>query len=269
MSRSRAKRILGMTIPQWGVLGVLFLLIVCILAGGFWWLNSMVARAYESPVLPTLAVTPRSTSTTVVTAVVTSSPTPTPISYESLIPTGWRRFTPSAAPGLQIWLPSSYDAQNEKMKQATTPIYDAEGARPIMALWDSTPSPYMIFTTFEVVSRPASLNDLDKMFDDQFGDLIGAGRLLERDDFEFIAEEYAARRAIIDITINGVNAGLAIYTVHVRGDVYYLGFATAFNELYAQLPVYDQIMQTFRIVPVVPTPAPSLTPAPPTNTPKP
>jgi hypothetical protein len=272
MSRQRAKRILGMTIRQWAVLGVLFLLMICILVGGFWWLNSMVTAAYTSPALPTAAnlnVTPSSTPTPVSTATLTSTPTATPILYESLIPSSWKQFKPSAAPGMEIWLPPTYVEQTEKELKATTVVYDAAGARPIMALMDTAPSPYLIITTFEASSRAAFAGDLDKMIDSQFGELLGAGRSQERDDFVFLIGDYVARRLIVDVNLNGVDAGVAIYAVQVGGDVYFLGFATAFNELYTRLPDFDQAIQTFRIVPVVPTLVPSPTLAPPTNTPKP
>lgn len=263
MSRQRAKRILGMTVPQWTVLGVLFLLICCIVVGGFWWLNSMVAAAYEAPDLPSSNVTPLPTFTPLPTETLVPTLTPTPITYESLIPTGWKRFTPKAAPGMEIWLPTTYVEQTEKERKSSTTIYDIEAASPIMALKDTTPSPYLVFTTFEGSVRPAFGTNLDEMIDSEFGALMRAGRLLERDDFVFVTETYPARRLIIDITVNGVNAGMAIYVVQVKGNLYYLGFVTAFNELYTRLPAFDQSMQTFRVVPIIPTPVP--TPAP-TNT---
>ncbi len=267
MSRPRAKRILGMTIPQWTVLGGLFLLICCIVVGGFWWLNSMVSAAYEAPNLPISNITPPPTFTPLPTETLVPTPSPTIISYESLIPADWKRFKPEAAPGMEIWLPSSYVQQTEKERQASTPIYDIEAARSIMALKDTTKSPYLVFTTFEASTRPTFSNNLDEMIDTEFGALMRSGRLLERHDFIFVTEAYPARRLIIDITVNGVNAGMAIYVVQVRGDLYYLGFVTAFNELYTRLPAFDQTMQTFRVVPIIPTPVPTATLPPPTNTP--
>lgn len=266
MSRTRAKRILGMTIPQWTVLGGMFLLICCILVGGFWWLNSMVVAAYQSPVLPIIDITPLPTLTPLPTETLVPTPSPTPITYRSLIPDGWKRFKSDAAPGLEIWLPESFQPQTEKQKQASTPVYDIENTQGIMALWDPTPSPYMIFTSFEASMRPAFGSDLDEMIDTEFGALMRMGRLLERDEFVFTLEEYPARRLIFDITVNGVNAGLAIYVVRVGRDLYYMGFATAFNELYLHLPTFDQVIQTFRITPIVPTPAPTSTLPIPTNT---
>jgi hypothetical protein len=269
MSRQRAKRILGMTIPQWTVLGVLVLFICCTVVGGFWWLNSIVTAAYAVPDMPMADVTPVPTFTLLPTETLLPTASPTPITYESLVPAGWRRFKPDAAPGMEIWLAPSYIPQTEKEKQAATPILDIEAAHPIMALRDTTPSPYMIFTTFEASSRPIFSSNLDEMIDSEFAALMRSGRLLERDDFVFATRNYPARRLIIDITVNGVNAGLAIYAVQVGGDLYYLGFATAFNELYTRLPDFDATIQTFRIVPIIPTPLPSPTFSPPTNTPLP
>ena len=266
MSGQRAQRILGMTVPQWTVLGGLFLLVCCIVVSGYWWLSSMVASAYEAPDLPLMDMTPLPTLTPQPTETLVPTLTPTPISYQSLIPPDWKWFKPEAAPGMEIWLPSTYVHQTEKERQASTPIYDIEAARPIMALKDTTKSPYLVFTTFEASVRPVFANNLDEMIDTEFGALMRSGRLLERHEFIFIAADYPARRLIIDITVNGVNAGMAIYVVQVRGDLYYLGFVTAFNELYTRLPVFDQTMQTFRVVPIVPTPVPTSTLPVPTNT---
>lgn len=266
MSRQRAKRILGMTTPQWTVLGVLVLFICCVFVGGFYWLNSMVTAAYTAPDLPILNVTPLPTSTLLPTETPLPTASPTAITYLSLIPAGWRQFKADAAPGLETWLPNTYIQQNEKQKLAATLVYDLKPAQGIMALWDPTPSPYMIFTTFEASTRPTFASDLDEMIDTDFGTLMRRGRLLERDTFVFQTEHYLARRLVFDITVNGVNAGLALYVVQVGRDLYYLAFATPFNELYTRLPVFDQAIQTFRIVPIVPTPEPTSTLPSPTNT---
>jgi hypothetical protein len=266
MSRQRAKRILGMTIPQWTVLGALALSICCIFVGGYYWLNSMVAAAYAVPDLPMVDVTPLPSATSLPTETPLPTASPTPITYRSLVPDGWRRYRSDVAPGMEIWLPSTYANQTEKMQQGSTPVYDNEAAK-VMALWDPTPSPYMLFTTFEASVRPTFASSLDEMIDTDFSTLMRTGRLLERDEFEFQLENYPARRLVFDVTVNGVNAGFAVYVVQVGRDLYYLIFATPFNELYTRLPDFDKTIQTFRIGPIVPTPGPSPTPPPPTNTP--
>ena len=267
MSKQRAKRILGMTIPQWTVLGVLTLLICCVIVGGFYWLNSQVAAAYTVPDMPVVDVTPQPSATSLPTETPLPTASPTPITYRSLIPDGWRHYKSDAVPGLEIWLPSAYAYQTEKMKQGTAPIYDDVTAKDVMDLWDPTPSPYMLFTTFNASVRPTFASNLDEMIDTDFATLMRTGRLLERDEFEFQLENYPARRLIFDITLNGVNAGFAVYVVQVGRDLYYLIFATPFNELYTRLPDFDKTIQTFRLGPVVPTPGPSPTLPAPTNTP--
>lgn len=267
MSRARKKRYLGMTVPQWLVLGVLGLLICCTVVGGFWWLNSMVTSAYTVPNLPVVDVTPLPTSTPLPTETIVPTPSATPISYESLIPAGWKLFPSDAAPGMETWLPSSYVPQTEQDKKTAIPILpgtEDEALRTVLLLKDTTPSPYLILTTLEVVTRPVLGGTLDQMIDDQFGVLMRTSHLLERDIFDFQTNANPARRLIFDVNTNGVEVGLAIYVVQVGNNLYYLGFATPFNELYTRLPGFDQIAQTFRFVPVIPTP--TLTPVP-TNTP--
>jgi hypothetical protein len=252
MNRPRAQRILGMTIPQLLILGCLTLSIICTFVGGYWALNTVVASAYAIPILPGLNATPLPTSTPAPTATLLPTASPTPITYESLIPAGWKQFKSETAPGMEIWLPPSYILQTEQDQKTSIPILqgaDDEALRTILLLKDTTSSPYLIFTTFEMDTRTVFASDLEAMIDAEFGTLMRSGRLSERDVFEFVIGDTPARRLIFDINVSGVNGGLAIYVVQVGQDVWYLSFATAFNELYTRLPVFDQIAQTFRVKP--------------------
>ena len=246
MNMPRRKRILGMTFPQWLVLGVLALFLCCVVVGGFWWLNSMVTAAYAVPNMPVSNATPLPTATLASTATPLPTPSPTPITYQSLVPAGWKQFTSTAAPGMEIWFPTSYAPLTAKEKK--TSIYDIESVTSLLTLKDVTPSSYLIYTTFEIVTRPVFGGTLNEMIDAEFGTLMRTGRLLERDPFVFQTESYSAQRLIFDINISGVDAGLVIYAVQVGGDLYYLGFGTPFNELYTRLSAFDQSAQTFRIV---------------------
>lgn len=250
MSRARTQRYLGMTIPQWGTLAGMGLCLCCVLAGGYWWLNARVASAYVAPVITAVNITPLPTLTPTPTETPFPTPSPTPITYESLIPAGWKQFTSSAAPGLEIWLPPSYVPKTEKEKKDSIKLLASEGETidSILDLRDSTSSPYLIYTSFELATRPIFAADLDEMADAEFGIYMRLGRLLERDLFEFAIMPYPARRLVFDINVSGVNAGLVVYVVQVGGDLYYLGFATPFNETYTRLPDFDRAAQTFRIV---------------------
>lgn len=248
MSQPRVRRYLGMTILQLSILGLLVLALCCTLVSGIWILNGMVARAYTVPNLPGLNDTPLPTLTPAPTATPMPTATATPIPYESLIPPGWTKFTSTSDPALEVWLPPSYALQTTKNQEDAIPVYSVEEARSVLALMDGTHSPYLIFTTFEVVVRPAFAPTLDEMVDAEFGALMRSGRLLERDTFEFTVGDRPARKLVFDINVSGVNAGLALYAVQVGNEVWYLGFATPFNELYTRMPVFDQIIQTFRIV---------------------
>ena len=248
MSRPRANRLLGMTIPQWGTLGVIFLCICGIVTGGFWWLNQLVAAAYESPELaiPTVA-TPLPTQPPTPTGTPTPTASPTPITRESIIPSGWALF--SASDGAELWLPPSYEAQTEEEKARSVLVLgdDEETVIPLLALKDTAPSQYLVVTTFQLTSQPNSGSDLDEIVDDKFGNLTRQGRLLESGTFSFATESYEARSLLFDINIGTTNAGLAIYVVRVDDTLYFLAFATTFNELYERLPDFDKAVQTFRV----------------------
>jgi len=250
MSRTRAKRYLGMTVPQLGSLGILFLCICCLFIGGYWWLNSMVAAAYAAPVMN---FTPAPSATPLPSETPLPTPSPTPITYESLIPAGWKQFKSEAAPGMEIWFPPSFETLTESLMQANNMHYvpfseseSQQGLKSMLNLVDMTQSPYMLYTTFGMSTQPLPAADLDKTIDQEFANMMLNARLMERDNFEI--GNYPARKVVFDITGNGVTAGLVVYLIQENVTVWYFGFTTPYNELYTRMPDFDRIAQTFRIV---------------------
>lgn len=246
MSRPRAKRFLGMTIPQWGVLGVMFLCMCGVVVGGYTWLNLQAAAASVPPALQVPIVTPPSTFTPAPTATATITPSPTPITYKSLIPQGWLRF---AGAGIEIYLPPSYAIQtDEELGRSVRLLGNEESAPPlIFGFLDSTPSAYKMTTTLQVMARSPFAPSLDEMVDVEFERLSREGRLLERDEFVFKLGTYDARKLVFDYNIDGTYAGLAFYVIYSDNAIYYLGFVTPFNELYTRLPDFDAAVQTFLV----------------------
>jgi hypothetical protein len=270
MNKPRAKRILGMTQPQWLVLGVLLLCLCVTMVGGYYWLNGMVASAYQGPqgILPNF--TPPPTHTPLPTATLVPTATITPITYESLIPTGWKKFVSESASNIEIWVPETYQRRTEKEDEKSIPILGSGEISPdnklLMRLKDTAPSPYMIITTFSMFVQPDPGGDLDAIIDQKFSETMRTGRILERGKFVFKIRDYTARRLVFDVNVGTVNGGLALYVVRSAGNLYYLGYATIFNELYVRLPAFDDSIQTFYIAPIPPTATPTLAPVIPTNT---
>lgn len=246
MSRPRAKRFVGMTIPQWGVLGVILLCMCGIVVGGYAWLSLQAAAASVPPELQIPVVTPPSTFTPAPTATATITPSPTPITYESLVPSGWVLF---AGAGIEIYLPPTYALQTDEELARSVRLLGNEDAAPplILGFMDTTPSPYKMTTTLQVLARSPFAPSLDEMVDVEFEQLSLDGRLLERDEFAFKLESYDARRLVFDYNIDGAYSGLAYYVIYTDNAVYYLGFITPFNELYTRLPDFDAAVQTFLV----------------------
>jgi hypothetical protein len=251
MSKSRAKRYLGMTIPQMGVLGVMGLCLCGIFVGGYSWLNSMVAAAYVVPV-QNFTPTPLP-PTSLPTETPLPTPSPTPITYESLIPAGWKPFKSDAAPGMEVWFPPSYESltenlmQDENMKHIPfSEVEGQDGIRSILRLVDMMRSSYTLYTTCVMSTQPLPAADLDKTIDLKFADMMVTTTLIERGNFEI--GNYPARKLVLDITRNGVNAGMVAYLIQENVTVWYLAFTTPYNELYTRMPDFDRIAQTFRLV---------------------
>lgn len=246
MSRPRAKRFLGMTVPQWGALGVIFLCMCGVVAGGYWWLDRQAAAASKAPEVQVPIVTPSLTFTPAPTATSTVTPSPTPITYESLVPQGWHLF---AAAGIEIYLPSTYAIQtDEELGKSVRLLGNEESAPPlILGFMDTTPSPYRMTTTLQVMARSPFAPSLDEMVDMEFERLSREGRLLERDEFSFVLDSFDARRLVFDYNMDGSYTGLAFYVIYSDNAIYYLGFITPFNELYTRLPDFDAAVQTFLV----------------------
>ena len=244
MRRPHAKRYLGMTAPQLFVLGIILLVLCCIFVGGYSYLNSIVAAAYQLPNLPGVNETPSLTPIPSATPRPTITPSPTATTYASLIPSGWQQFLSTTTPLMEIWLPPNYIVATDMID--TIPVYVIEDGQSALALKDITASPYMLYTSFEVVSRPVFGANLDAMLDAQFGTLMQQGRLLERDEFKIGI--YSARKMVVDINLGGTEAGLVFYSVQVGKNIWYISFATPFNELSSRISTFDQTARTFRIV---------------------
>ncbi len=248
MKSSRAKRYLGMTVTQFIILACLGLGLCGTLVGGYSILNVLVA--YYAPAMPVLTEGPSPTPVTPMpTLTPLPSPTPTPLPYEALIPAGWKQFTSPDAPGMEVWLPPSYVLLKSTSKLESVEVYSIEDQEfhEVLSVVDMTKSPYLLYTTFSVGTQPLRAADLDEMIDGVFSSLMREARLMERD--EFAIGTYPARKLVFDISGNGVNAGLVIYPVQIGTTVWYLGFATPFNELYARIPAFDQAAHTFRVKP--------------------
>ena len=261
-----------MTVNQWLILGGLSVAVCCVLAGGFSLLNYMVSTVYAPAVPANVTLpTPLPTSTPGPTEPPTATPTPTEVPYEALIPSGWKQITSPDAPGMEFWLPASYNALTgkDKDKNSPVPMYGAnvEDMKAVLVLADSKESALLLYTNAYVTTLQMRWPSLEEAINPVFGQMTRTGNLIERKDFNLIG--FPAQKLVFDIKSNGIDAGVVIYAF-VRGqELWQLGFVTPYNELFARMDEFDASARTFRLLPVTPTPTVTPTQPTPTNTPLP
>ena len=244
-----SKRYIGMTVTQLMILACLVLGLCGTLVGGYGLLNTLVAVKYN----PTMPVLTEGPTVTPVTPMPTLTPlpsaTPSPIPYEATIPEGWKQFTAPTAPGMEMWFPPIYEVYNpsSKLDVVKTYLIRQDDYQRILTLVDTTKSPYLLYTTFEIGNEPMRAANLDDTIDIIFSVLMRDAQLMERDQFEI--GNYPARKLVFNSNTNGVNAAYVIYPVQIGATAWYLSFATPYNEVYSRVPVFDQIAHTFRVKP--------------------
>jgi hypothetical protein len=260
-----------MTVAQIAILGCMALSFCGVLVGGYLGLGALVSSAYQpDPALLTLSASltpppptiPAPTQTPLPTATLTAVP------YEALIPAGWKQFTTPKAPGMEIWLPSSYVPANQIKNSHDIQLVQSdsdEAITTLLSLVDQTKSPYLIYTSFGMGTAPVRDATLDDTIDRVFGKMMRVSTVVERKDF--VLGHYDARKLVFDVSANGVDVGMVYYLIRIGDKVWYLVFSTPFNELDTHIPVFDQVMQTFRLLPVTPTSTITPTVPSPTNTP--
>lgn len=261
-----------MTMNQLLVLGGLFVMVCCILAGGLGLLNYMT-NTYYAPSVPgdVTLPTPLPSATAGPTEPLTQTPTPTEIPYESFIPQGWKQFTLPEAPGMEFWLPGGYKSLTGKEKDQNSPVPmygpNADDMKVLMVLVDSKESTLLLYTNAYVTTVPMRGSSLDEAVDSVFSQLMRTGRMIEQKPFDLFG--YSGQKLVFDINLNGINAGVVVYVFQRGNELWQFGFLTPYNELFARMEEFDTAARTFRLRYVTPTPTITPTVPTPTNTPLP
>lgn len=260
-----------MTVNQLLVLGGLFIAICCVLMGGLGLLNYMVDTVYAPAAPANIDLpTPLPSATAGPTLPPTQTPAPTEMPYESRIPQGWKQFTEPSAPGMEVWLPSSFVPVTQLKNVHELQFVDTssdEEIKTVLHLADTNQGTSLIYTTFGIGTARSRNETYEQLIDRVFGKMMRVAILIENREVTIAGGD--ARKLVFDITSNGVNVGMTYYIARVGDTVWYFGFNTPFNDLYVRMPVFEQIMQTFRLRPVTPTPTITPTIPSPTNTPLP
>jgi hypothetical protein len=253
----RSRRILGLTVLQLAILACLALLTLGVVGGGFWYVSTTAGLFPTPTVLPSATLTPTLTLTPSLTpfptATVTPLHTPTP---RVLIPEGWSQYNTGE---VEMWLPPEFQWVDDPpaLYREVSAIFKKIGRDDLAAPLEKNPPEYkMLFQGYTqaralfipIISMDASTMTaptLDRWVEQTFATLPEGFFVAQRAPFEL--EDYSARRVVVEANLNSLYLGYAHYFVYDGANVWHVICSAHIREFYTLLPLFDQIVQTFRL----------------------
>jgi len=235
------RKYFGMTGMQVGILGGLagaLLLIACI--GGWFILgNATGLGSFSEP--PTQTLEPTVTPVIVTTPTIVPTITQTPIPYEQLIPKDWKQYKTAL---VEIWLPSNFKLADKKPDKKT--VGKVELAIPELSIIE-IPSKSSAYNMVVGVSYDLMAGDsFDAYLDNKLTSLPETARVADRQT-KFV-NSLESRRLVIEIRVGAIDVDDLVYVFLDGSTVWYVEYAGEISEFFANLPIFEQSIQTFRIV---------------------
>ena len=235
--QNKRRRYFGMTCMQVIILGCLGLIAL----GGVGYFARLVLgigapleiapaptiRAEPATSLPIETITPLPSDTPAL-----PTPTFTATTYESLIPKGWTQFKYTK---VEMWMPADFVKATSSVKDDV--IYaenkNEKGGGFIVSVSLSKDTP--------------TVTDLDDYIRDGLKHFTPETTFLEKKGFEI--GSYEVVRLKMQAIIMNIPMGEAIYFIKDGGNIWIVGAISHYDEFHKWLPIFDQIVRTFRINP--------------------
>lgn len=259
---NRPKRYFGMTIAQMGILAVMACLACGLTGTGLY----LVLTAATPPPTPQAGIDTKTETPTIelaapptLTATPTRTPKPTPTKYEDIIPAGWSQYREHLR--YEIWFPPEYTPVDQRGKlQELIQLYEDSGYNDLAQSWSATleedvphyvlwmadtiVSPLRYQTNVSIATYPLENRSLDEYVDKQVKALPPSIRVMEKRPYSI--GNYQAERLWLENSLTNTTLGMVMYLIRAQDDVWVITCYTHFNEFYIRVPVFDQIVSTFR-----------------------
>jgi hypothetical protein len=180
--------------------------------------------------LPASTATVQPTSMIAFTPTLTSTPIPTAIPYDQLIPKDWKQFKTSL---VEIWLPPAFKNINKDAGEELA----ASNANSKTSIYKMRVS-----VSFE----PLGDQSLDAKLDEHIAKMDPSIRVVDRRKVSLNGTE--AMRLMLEGRIKTVDVNEMIYVIQDGSTIWYIVYAAQINEFYEMLPSFEQSILTFRIV---------------------
>jgi len=230
------RKYFGMTMMQVGIIGgmvVVLLVLVCV--GGYMVLRN---RGQSASTQPMFTIAPTVTSVVVVQPTMTTTPLPTSLPYEQLVPAGWNQYK---TPLVEIWLPNNFKLADKKTQNTSAGFSTPE------LLITEIPSKSSAYNMLVGVSWEVMTGDsLDTFIQDQFPALPYQAHV---SDYRTVyVNSVEARRIVLELRVNNTDINDMVYVFQDGNTVWYVEYIAQIAEFFDNLPVFEQSIKTFRPV---------------------
>ena len=233
--QNKPRRYLGMTCTQVIVLTVLGLLAL----GGMGFAAKLILGNQVPSTIAQVPPTQEGAATSIPLPTDTPLPSSTPVlptptftatTYASLIPEGWNQYKYDM---VEMWMPADFIKKSSKdaLVYAENKNESGNGFIVSVGLTRDTPAE----------------TDLDDYIQKGLVQFTPDTTFLEKKKFQ--VGSYEAIRLKMQAIINNIPMGEAIYFIKDGGNIWIVGAISHYDEFHKWLPIFDQIVRTFRINP--------------------
>jgi hypothetical protein len=255
MSKTRKKRIFGMTIAQFGVLAFLGAIALGIAVGGFYYISgaTLPGGNTTSP-SPTFASQP--TIAPDATELAELFPTDMLETGEDGIPSDWKQHTASR---FEIWLPPQFESVNvvierqERIESYRGQGYDflangLENDTFDYRFWFNFPQPDTVVYATRIIVKDDILPTytLDEYVDEAYGAGLQGFQVVNRQ--EFTIQDLEARRILLDANLDGLSISMAEYVITDEVNLWVISCGSSLEEFFTWLPEFDRVARSFRLL---------------------
>jgi len=251
MSKTRKKRIFGMTVAQLSVLVLLGVITLGIAVGGFYYISgatSLGSIPISPSPAPTFAFQP--TIAPDVTELEEISPTAT------LALVDWKQYTASR---FEIWLPPQFESVNVDIeRQERIESYRGQGYDFLAnrlendtfdyRFWFNFPQPETVVYATRIIVKDDVLPTytLDEYVDEAYGAGLQGFQVVNRQ--EFTIQDLEARRILLDANLDGLSISMAEYVITDEVNLWVISCGSSLEEFFTWLPEFDRVARSFRLL---------------------
>jgi len=253
MSKMQKKRLFGMTMAQFLIVGCLALAAIGTIFGGFILISSSTTSGGLS-FLPTFSSQPTLPPESADGSDVPL--TPTLILGDNQVPLDWKQYT---ATTIELWVPPQFESVNvEVERQERIDFYRGQGFEFLAArlendsfdyrFWFNFPQPETVTYDTHIIVKADILPTLtlDEYIDEAYGAGLQGFQVVDRQ--EFVIENLQARRILLDANLNDLAISVAEYVITDEVNLWIISGGSNREEFGTWLPVFDRVAQSFRLL---------------------